>query len=123
MSDTKEIITRMYAAAAAGEMAVLRGLFAEDFVIEEPPWLPYGGTYHGFEAFVGVFAEGMKVIDLPQLELRSLTVEDDKAFGVVEVPLVNGHGSASIIEEWTVRDGLVAHGRVFWFDPTLITSG
>jgi uncharacterized protein len=113
---TRQIIERMYAAAAAGDMATLAEVMAPDVVIQEPPFLPYGGRYDGLAEFGGVFAEALKVIDLARLELRSLTVEDGNAFGLVSVPLVSGDGEAKIIEHWTVVDGRVTSGTIYWHD-------
>jgi ketosteroid isomerase-like protein len=115
-SETRDVIERMYAAAAAGDMGTLAEVMAPDVVIQEPPFLPYGGCYQGLQEFGGVFGEALKVIDLSRLELQSLTVEDGNAFGVVTVPLVSGEGEARIIEHWTVTDGHVTSGTIYWFD-------
>jgi ketosteroid isomerase-like protein len=111
-----EVAERLYAAAAAADMAALRELLADDVVIEVAPFVAYGGTYRGFDEFAGCFAQALGVIDLPRLELDGLTADDERAYGRVRVPLVEGDGEASIIEEWTVRDGKVVAGRVFYFD-------
>lgn len=113
---TRRLITRMYAAAAAGDMAVLQEILAPDFTAQEPNFLPYGGTYRGLAEFAALFGEVGKVIDLGKLELQGLTVEGDVAYGRVRVPLADGGGDASIIEEWHVRDGRVVAARVFWLD-------
>jgi ketosteroid isomerase-like protein len=104
----------MYAAAAAGDMAVLQEILADDFSVEEPNFLPYGGSHHGREAFVALFAEVSKVIDLTALVLDGLTVEDEFAYARVRVPLVDGSGDAFILEEWRLRDGRVVEARIFW---------
>jgi ketosteroid isomerase-like protein len=119
---TTQIVQEMYAAAAGGDIPRLRELLADDVVINEPPALPYGGRYTGFDAFVGCFGQAMAVIDLTRLRLDSLTVENADAFGCVTVPLASGDGEARIIEHWTVRDGKVVTGDVFWFDTTIVPT-
>jgi len=115
---TRNLVTRMYTAAAAGDLATLQQILDPDFSVEEPNFLPYGGTYKGLQEFAALFGEVAKVIDLSKLELDGLTVEGDIAYGRVRAPLVDGSGTASILEEWRLRDGRVAEARVFWLrDP------
>jgi ketosteroid isomerase-like protein len=116
---TRELVTRMYAAAAAGDMAVLQEVLSPDLTVEEPSFLPYGGRHQGLAEFAALFAKASEVIDLGALELDGLTVEGDVAYGRVSVPLVDGSGQAAILEEWRVRDGRVVAARVFWLnDPS-----
>jgi ketosteroid isomerase-like protein len=115
-TETREVVERMYTAAGSGDMAELREILAEDVVIEAAPFVPYGGTYRGFEEFVGCFGKAAELIDFSRLELDGITADDERAYGRVRVPFVDGSGEANILEEWTVRDGRVVAGRVFYFD-------
>ena len=115
-TETREVVERMYAAAGAGDMAGLREILAEEVVIEAAPFVPYGGTYRGFDEFVGCFGKAAELIDLSRLQLDGITADEEHAYGRVRVPFVDGSGEATIIEEWTVRDGRVVAGRVFYFD-------
>ena len=115
-TETRQLIERMYAAAGSGDMATLREILAADVAIEAAPFVPYGGTYRGFDEFVGCFAKASELIDLTALQLDGITADDEHAYGRVRVPFVDGSGDASILEEWTVRDGRVVAGRVFYFD-------
>lgn len=115
---TRGLVTRMYAAAAAGDMAVLQDVLSPDFTVQEPNFLPYGGSYQGLPEFAALFAKVSEVLDLAALQLDGLTVEGDVAYGRVRAPLVDGSGHAAILEEWHVRDGRVVAARVFWLnDP------
>jgi ketosteroid isomerase-like protein len=116
---TRELITRVYAAAAAGDMAVLQEILAPDLTVEEPNFLPYGGSYRGLGDFAALFGEVAKVIDLSALKLEGLAVDGDIAYGRVRAPLLDGSGYAAILEEWHVRDDRVVGARVFWLnDPS-----
>jgi len=116
MSDTRTLVTQMYTAATAGDMAALGEILSPDLVVREPDFLPYGGTHRGLAEFAALFAEVSKVIDLAALEFDGLTVEGDLAYARVRVPLVAGGGEAEILEEWRVHDGRVAAARVFWLN-------
>jgi len=115
-AETRATIERMYAAAQAGDLAAVSEVMHEQVVVHEPPFLPYGGTYTGLNEFTGVYAEAAAVIDLAAVQVESLTVEDDRAFAVVTVPLVADATPISLVEHWTVAEGKITSGRIFWFD-------
>ena len=115
-AETRSTIERMYAAAQAGDLAAVSEVMHEQVVVDEPPFLPYGGTYTGLKEFAGVYAEASAVIDLAALQVESLTVEDDHAFAVVKVPLVARAARITLVEHWTVAEGKITSGQIFWFD-------
>src|SRR5262249_33204319 len=61
---TRATLERMYEAAQAGDMTTLGSLMHPEVRVEEPPFLPYGGTYTGLDDFVGVFARASETIKL-----------------------------------------------------------
>jgi uncharacterized protein len=116
---TRAALERMYAAAQGADMATLASLMHPQVRVDEPSFLPYGGTYTGLDEFAAVFTEAAKVLDMPKLCIHSITAEDENAFAMVTVPLVNSAQTISIVEHWTVADGLITTGRIYWFDrPT-----
>jgi hypothetical protein len=86
-------------------------------VIEEPPYLPYGGTFHGYDGFLQLAAQAIEFVDFSSLELESLTVEGNLAFAVVRVRLWSGAGIVAT-EQWRVENGLAVHCRISWFDAS-----
>lgn len=115
-AQTRATIERMYAAAQAGDLAGVSEVMHEQVVVDEPPFLPYGGTYTGLEEFTGVFVAAAAVIDLAAVQVESLTVEEDHAFAVVKVPLVGDGTPVTLVEHWTVAEEKITSGRIFWFD-------
>jgi ketosteroid isomerase-like protein len=114
---TRQVVRAIHAASARGDLDKERQLFSPDLIIEEPPYLPYGGTYHGYDGFLRLALQAVKFVDFSSLVLDSLTVEGDLAFAVCRVRLVTG---AEVIatEQWRVQDGLAVHCRISWFDAT-----
>ncbi|TAM68264.1 nuclear transport factor 2 family protein [Mycobacterium sp.] len=116
---TRVTLERMYAAAHDSDVAALASLMHPQVRVDEPSFLPYGGTYTGLDEFAAVFTEAAKVLDMPKLRIHSITAEDENAFAIVTVPLVDSAQTISIVEHWTVADGLITTGRIYWFDrPT-----
>jgi len=114
---TRRVVRAIHAASARGDLDQERQLFSPELVIEEPPYLPYGGTYHGYDGFLRLASQAVKFVDFSSLVLDSLTVEGNLAFAVCRVRLLSG---AEIIatEQWQVENGLAVHCRISWFDAT-----
>ena len=118
---TRQVVRAIHAASAAGDLEKERRLFSPDLVIEEPPYLPYGGVYHGYDGFLRLATHAVDYVDFSTVALESLTVEDNLAFAVVRVRLLSG---AEIIatEQWRVENGLAVHCRISWFDASLASE-
>jgi hypothetical protein len=116
LDDARQTIEALYAASQSGDLMALLGLLDPEVLIEQPPFLPYGGQYRGHEGFAAMATAVGGYFDFTGLKIVSLTAEGARAFGVVQAPF-RGGGHALAVEEWTVCDGLVTHCRIFWFDP------
>jgi len=115
-------IRSMYQAAIDGDQEKFFGYVADDFVLEEPPYLSYGGTYRGREGFAELFVAATAVIDLSTLEIVYVLGDDERACAAITCAVVGTDVRASILEEWIVRDGSVRWGRVYWFDPSVVPA-
>src|SRR2546423_6348685 len=52
--DNLTIVRTWYEHVMAGELEEAAAMMADDFVLHEPPELPYGGEYHGPQGFLEV---------------------------------------------------------------------
>lgn len=114
---TRRIVSAIHAASARGEIEKERQLFSPDLVIEEPPYLPYGGTFHGYDGFLQLASHAIEFVDFSSLVLESLTVEGNLAFAVVRVRLWSG-AQVVATEQWRVENGLAVYCRISWFDAS-----
>jgi hypothetical protein len=115
--ETRRIVSAIHAASARGEIEKERQLFSPDLVIEEPPYLPYGGTFHGYDGFLQLAAHAVEFVDFSSLVLESMTVEGHLAFAVVRVRLWSGPQVVAT-EQWRVENGLAVYCRISWFDAS-----
>jgi hypothetical protein len=118
---TRRVVSAIHAASARGEIEKERQLFSADLVIEEPPYLPYGGSFRGYDGFLQLASHAVEFVDFSSLVLESLTVEGNLAFAVVRVRLWSG---AQVIatEQWRVENGLAVYCRISWFDSRPATG-
>jgi uncharacterized protein len=114
---TREVVARMYQAGVDGDFAAFMACIHPDIELDEPAWLPYGGTHRGLEAIQNVFVEVGKLLDLASIDVQSIIADGDQAVGLFRARTQSG-AEVSNAEVWTVRDGLVWRGRVFYQDPT-----
>lgn len=118
-SEAAEVVRAMYAAALAGDFDGFFDRISDDLVLEEPAFLPYGGTFHGHAGMQEVLAGAQQVLDYSTMKIVEAFGDGHSATVVVEVNLLADGTSRVILEHWKVRDDQVRWGRVYWFDPTL----
>src|ERR1700730_18890196 len=107
---TRRVGRAIHAASANGDLEKERQLFSPNLVIEEPPYLPYGGTYHGYDGFLQLAEHAIQFVDFSSLVLESLTVEGNLAFAVVRGRLWSG-AQVVATEQWRVENGLAVYWR------------
>lgn len=117
-----DVVRDMYQAALDGDVETVLASVAEDFVLFEPPFLPYGGTFEGVAGLQRLLAEATQILELPTMTLEYVFGEGERVCAVITCDLRDGGQRATVLEEWIVRDGKISWGRVYWFDPTLVTG-
>jgi ketosteroid isomerase-like protein len=114
---TREVVERMYQAGIDADPEAFMALIHEDIELIEPAWLPYGGVHRGIEGIEKVFVEVAKIIDLSTIEVTEIIAEGDTAIGFFRAKLHSG-AEISNAERWTVREGKIWRGSVYYQDPT-----
>ena len=118
--DNVALLQQMMAAAGTTDWAAVESLLSDDFVIVEPPGLPYGGAHHGvagFQHMVEVFQQTWDDLDIEVVMLAG--VGDTVILKVMlhAVAAATGrHIDASVAEFFTIRDGRIAGSEVFYAD-------
>jgi ketosteroid isomerase-like protein len=87
-----------------------------DVELEEPAWLPFGGTHRGLGAMGRVLTQVGTLLDFSTIRLDAIIADGDQAVGMFRVTTLSGE-DVSLAEAWTIRDGKVWRGRVFHQDP------
>lgn len=118
-SAAAELVRAMYTAGLTGDFDGFFDRIGDDLVLEEPAFLPYGGTFHGHAGMQEVLSGAQQVLDYSTMRIVEAFGEGLNATVVVEVNLLTDGSPRVILEHWKIRDGQVRWGRVYWFDPTL----
>lgn len=110
---TRAVARAFYDAIIAGDTKGFIAVSAEDMVVHQPSFLPYGKTYRGRDTFVGLFDTFAKYYDLTRIRCDHLVVDGERAFGVMRVPVLTNGQDVLFAEQVVVRDGKVAELRIF----------
>ena len=116
MDSALEIIEKVYAAFAAGDMDALLGLCAPDIVVTQDPALPWGGSYRGPDGAAEFALKLVAATDAVVTHERLFAAGDDVVQIGRTAGTVRSNGAAFDVSEchiWTVRDGLVTHARFY----------
>jgi hypothetical protein len=112
----RALVQSMYAAATRGDAESLMSLLADDVVVHEPDYLPYGAEYVGKEAFAGLFGKISQLLDLTDVKLDYLVADNDRVIGVLRIPDRNTGKDTLFAEQSTIRDGKIVDLRIFYYD-------
>ena len=125
MSDTetsREIVAALYAALTRGDIDATLSYVADDLVLREPAFLPYGDIYHGKAGMVAAVEKITKYLDVSRVETRYLVADGDRVFGVVSVPDSRSGEYVLLAEESLVRDGKVAEMTIFFHEARSLAA-
>lgn len=119
-----QLIQRLYGHMFSGEFDEAEKIYAPDVVVYESPSpsIPFGGTYHGPEGVMELFAKINDCLDIRDVNIKSVSASGNDVLGLVEFTLAKGDeiATAYFCEHFEVVDGMVKQVRVFLWDNDLI---
>ena len=125
-SEAQALVDKFVTAIAEGRLDDARALLDEDFLVHESGGLPYSGEYRGPQAFFGLLG---KMTELMELTLGR-TIQyllADNTVGLRSHLMFTARASGesvemSLVEIYTVRDGLIAELDVYYKDPSAVAA-
>ena len=103
-----------------------RGLLHDEFVVHEAGGIPYSGEYHGPQGFFELFGKISDDLELePDRTIQYLLADDTVAMRYRLKFTARASGRSvemSLVEIYTVRDGLVVELDVYYKDPSAIAA-
>lgn len=117
----------MYAEVARGNWDAVAGFMADDFVIHEPPSLPYGGEWRGRDALQRLYAHVMGYWENPVVTWQELVGGEKYAVALLHFTVTaksSGKRFETHIAEVTAFDdaGKMASMRIHYFDTADMVS-
>ena len=114
-----DLLRRGFAAFAAGDMATLDGMFADDAVWHVPGRNKFSGDYVGKAAIFQYFGEFIQDMDSFEQEIHALFADDEHGVALVKATATRGDDrlEASNVLVFHAADGLVTEVWVSSSDP------
>lgn len=113
---TRRVIHQMYDAVTRADLPALQAVLAQDIVVHEPAYLPYGGVYEGRDAFFGLVGEATKYLDVANVVIDQVIVDGDQGLGMLRIPVLSTGAHAVIAEQSIVRDGVIVEMWIYFHD-------
>jgi ketosteroid isomerase-like protein len=111
----KAVVREFFDAGSRGDFGRVQELMADDIVIHQAAFLPYGGTYTK-DRFPELAASMSRYIRMSEAKLVSMVAEGDHVFVVLSVPDARtGHLCTQAIQI-RLRDGRFAENHIFFHD-------
>jgi ketosteroid isomerase-like protein len=110
----RAIVESMFAAANRGDIDGVFSLLSEDVTIIEPLFMPFGKTYHGKDAFLGLAQVLPKYLDVSAITVHYTIADGDRVAACVGITDVATGELTEFIEQFTLNDGKIIENRVFY---------
>ncbi|MBA3741455.1 nuclear transport factor 2 family protein [Sporichthya sp.] len=120
---SRALLVSMYDAVGQGDFATVLGLLAEDILVTEPSFLPYGGTYKGREAFQAFAGDAMQHLDVAKMVVERIIADGDRVIAILRVRALGTGEDVVLAEESLVREGQIAEIRVYCHDSQGLHQG
>jgi uncharacterized protein len=118
----RRLMQAIYDAVSAGDLGGVLDRLADDVVIREPEFLPYGGVYRGKERFGDVVGKIAKTYDMTQIKADYIVADGERVIGVLRMPDLATGEDVLVAEESVIRDGKVVQMTVFVHDAQSLIS-
>ncbi|HTK64324.1 MAG TPA: nuclear transport factor 2 family protein [Pseudonocardia sp.] len=112
----RAIVEKLYAAASSGDLGAIAPLLADDIVVDEPSYLPYGKLYRGKEEFAGLLGMIGQFLDLTKVQVNYTIADGDRVAACLGIPDVTTGEMTHFIEQSTLRDGQIVEMKLFYYD-------
>jgi hypothetical protein len=112
----RQTVLDFYAAGVRGDLDAFVSFMSEDFVLHEPPFLPYGGAYRTKQGMLEGFAKICEYLDVSGLEIDHMVADGEHVIGILRAPDRATGELVLIAEESTLRDGKIVEMRVFFHE-------
>ena len=112
----RQLMQAIYDAVSAGDLDGVLNRLADDVVIREPEFLPYGGVYRGKELFGELVGKIAKTYDMTQIKADYIVADGERVIGVLRMPDLATGEDVLMAEESVIRDGKVVQMTVFVHD-------
>lgn len=112
----RSIMEHFYAAGLQGDIETMMGYVADDVVIYEPTYLPFGGEYRGKDSLSAIHGAVAQLADVAQFTIHYILVDGDRAIAIGGFPVNDTGQFTHFAEESRLEDGKIVEIRIYYHD-------
>lgn len=112
---TRAVVEGFYAAVTTGDGRAVVAALADDVMLSEPSFLPYGGEYRSRDDVLAALGTAGSYLQPPTAVLKYVVADGHRAVAVLSVKSKDGTDLV-LAEELTVADDRIASIRVYCFE-------
>jgi ketosteroid isomerase-like protein len=112
----RAIVEELYGYVAASTPEKIATLMAEDIVIIEPGFLPFGKIYRGMAEFGELFGAIGRFLDLPEIRVHYVVADGERVVAALGIRDLDNGEWTDLLEQSTVRDGKIVEMKLFYHD-------
>jgi ketosteroid isomerase-like protein len=113
----RAVVQAMYEAGQAADLEAVASFVADDVVVDEPHYLPFGKVYRGKQEFLGLFEMVSRFLDVSHIQVHYLIADGERVAACLAIPDLNTGKPVSMLEQSTLKDGKITHIKLFYNDP------
>lgn len=110
---TRETVEAFYRSASNGDVSAFFGALADDVVVTEPSFLPYGGTWKGHDGMRAMLEPAGGILNIVTLQVQHIVVDGERAFATLSVGRVGTDETLVIAEEAVVSNDKITELTVY----------
>jgi ketosteroid isomerase-like protein len=118
----RSIAWEMYTAVGNGDVEKFFTFVSPDIVVEEPRFLPYGGTYRGFEGLTTLFGKFAGTFVLEGLIIDQITVDGESVVAFCRIPLKGTDETVVFAERVRIENGKAVSLHLYMHDAAALVS-
>ena len=119
---SRKVVQNMYDSALAGDNAAFFGSLADNLLVMEPQFLPYGGKHHGVAGFQALFGMIAAYLDLASIKLDSLVADGEVVVAFLRATAVKDGSEVQIAERSIVRNGKIVEMKIYFHELGALAS-
>ncbi|WP_369374566.1 nuclear transport factor 2 family protein [Promicromonospora sp. Populi] len=118
----RAIVEDLYAAANRGDLEGAFANLAEDFILDEPTFLPFGKVYHGLGEFRDLAPVLSNYLAVDEIVVHYTIADGDRVAAIVGIPDRATGKLTHLIELYTFKDGKIVQNQLFYHDAGTLTD-
>ena len=107
-------ISGMYACLQSQDIEKLLSMIDPNVTIHEPPFLSYGGAYHGINGFKELFPQILSYLNVFTVKVDSVLADGENVIAEVRVDTSDAESEVVLVEKFVIRNEKIVEIKLFF---------